>query len=459
MEHHRRHARTVGGAALLSAALLASGVAGARASGSAGPGPDAPGSVSAEVWANQARLVQAADDVRGVMESRDASFAGVAIDPEADAMTVYLHGSPDARSSAQLQKLRGQGFRLTVGQAPYSRATLDAARERVLAQQGSLGIVGAGINEDGTGLAVGTHVADTGTGAKAGGTATRGVGAAGPAASVVPQVFLANVAGVPVTVTQEQVAPTAGNTRLDDGSPFKGGARLVGPGLKGKTVDCTSSFAVKDSANKTYLVTAGHCFAQGPTKYITGGTDLTLTGVVGSVSWNGLTSGKKIDAELIRTDAAGYVYDGAYNDGNGYNKPVAGSSNTVVGMHVCVSGSFSGVACNAKVTSRGYAYQAEGLPYPVVGDMIGATDGKAIAGEGDSGSPVFTVTPADNYRRDTVVGILSAGNAWLFNWGVVGCKGVTTTDAGKKRQCYNTMLIARFNNLKIDTGVVPVTVP
>ena len=33
------------------------------------------------------------------------------------------------------------------------------------------------------------------------------------------------------------------------------------------------------------------------------------------------------------------------------------------------------------------------------------------------------------------------------------------TDAGKKRQCYNTMLIARFDNLKIDTGVVPVTVP
>jgi hypothetical protein len=220
--------------------------------------------------------------------------------------------------------------------------------------------------------------------------------------------------------------------RQSDTSPFYGGGRYYPSG-------CTTSFGVRNpTTGREYLVSAAHCDGA------TGIWTYTASEGVGYTRWVGWND--RIDAELIETDAGPYIFDGAWNDANGYRKPVAGYANTVVGQWVCVSGSYSGTVCSGKVVDRGRSYTADG--HSVVGDWIEKQGGGVgLGGGGDSGSPTFTVTPADNYARMTVVGTQSAGDTGS----TVPCQGV------QGRTSYSRLLIARFNNLKIVANVVPLT--
>ncbi|MDQ1295542.1 MAG: streptogrisin [Actinomycetota bacterium] len=418
MRRRRTFSIVAGGAAIFSLAVLSGNSDVTAAADSETPKAEKSRSIPPGPWKNQDRLLDAADSVRDVMEKKDPSFAGIVIDPDANMFTLYVHGQPNAASSKVLQGQNQKGFRVVVRQAPYSRAGLDQAQDTLWQQRNALGIEAVVAREDGTGLVADVRSSST------------------KAAVRSADQSLNTVAGVPVTVRQTSWKPTgADGTRQSDTSPYWGGAQIFA-GNKA----CTSSFAVRD-AQSTYLVTAGHCFNAGTTVENGSGKP------VGKVTFNALTSGKRLDAALIKARAQGYVYDGAYNDGNGYRKPVAGYRRPAVGMYVCQSGAFSGVTCNIKVTYMGKRIRLDEPGRPVaVTDEAEQQNHTAAAGEGDSGGPVFTVSPDDNYTRMTVVGIVGGGDQTTFTT----CVGV------QERKCAWRINFARFDNLRIQAKITAV---
>jgi hypothetical protein len=212
-------------------------------------------------------------------------------------------------------------------------------------------------------------------------------------------------------------------TRQSDRAPYYGGARLLILTAQDQIGGvCTSGFIVRRGS--TYHSTsAAHCGS--PPHAVRNGVGETI----GSVAY----SGGDIDSMLINltpNSASGRVYDGAWNDASGFNKPVVGQAGNAVGDLTCTSGSFSGVVCGVQVTATNVSSVVNG--YNVTG-LVEArrVDGSNAAGEGDSGGPVFSLesNPANVIAKGTIV----SGRANTE----VPCTGVPTSII---RKCYNKIL-------------------
>jgi hypothetical protein len=393
----------------LTLPTIASAANGPGISPSADPTVPVNGSATDLRMRRQAILTQLAVPLRDEFETRDSEYSGLAIDPDAGEVTVYFHNKPGPASQERLNRVATAGsVSIVVKQAKYSKIQLEKGQVRIWQLADRNEFHGVGVYEDGHGLFVRTKSPSPSLDAK-----------------------LSALAGV--SVTSELAGAEISLTRQADYAPFWGGARLINAGGGG----CTSGFGVYHAVTGTrYIVTAAHC----------GSGFTTPTGnVVGNTAWNGF--GYKIDAQLVSTGVGGRIYDGVWNDSSGYNKPVSGYAQTVVGQWVCTSGSYSGAVCGIRVSNRGYTHTSDG--HVVVSDEAEQVNHSDAAGNGDSGGPVFSVTPADNYTHDTVVGTIVSGSTDTQ----VSCQGVPA-DAGRK--CFWRIQFARFNNLKIDANVLPV---
>jgi hypothetical protein len=334
------------------------------------------------------------------------SYTGMVVDPAAGIVTLYARHTSDRMIDVASDEMAAQGVALVVEEAAFSREDLDRAQAAVWERREEFSLQAVGGYEDGHGLKV---VAQS------------------PSEDMRRQ--LEQTAGAPITLERGNVTPT---TRADDNAPFWGGAIIHSP-----TGTCSSAFGVHDqSSGARYLVTAAHCGNKGDVFKAPSGA------IIGNVTWSGYD--QRIDAALIAANSGNEVYDGDWNNGDGYAKPVAGYANTVVGQSVCVSGAASGVRCGNRVAMRGVSISVKG--HSVVEDYAEQKDGLEAVGNGDSGGPVFSVSPSDNYARVTALGVISARSDY-----VVTCRGLPDS----RRVCSSNFYFARFNNLKIDANVVP----
>ncbi|MEV4574900.1 trypsin-like serine protease [Nonomuraea jabiensis] len=231
---------------------------------------------------------------------------------------------------------------------------------------------------------------------------------------------------VPVSV-QVNASPLPFSGRWDDTPPYWGAAEFH---LENDVDDnCTTGFAIRPntSSDQTYLLTAAHC-SPGNTTVIAG--DENSKRDLGVIEWNFRRAND--DIELITAKASGMIYNN--NGAAEFSNPVMGSIRDQVGNFVCTSGAFSGTRCGAQVTDVDLALwlRIQAWQYPVV--RATSSDGKAIAGEGDSGSPVFQVNP-NNTNQVYASGILTGGDPSDSDFGI--CEDIPhpAPNAGIWRLC------------------------
>jgi hypothetical protein len=191
--------------------------------------------------------------------------------------------------------------------------------------------------------------------------------------------------------------------RRDDTSPFWGGAGLiVGGGL------CSAGYVVQNSAGTRFMVTAGHCYANGATVQVESGAR-----TVGTVSNRRLptVSGHAQDMELIGGQSYGTrIYTGGVTSTT--SLPVVGAGSAVVGFaDYCHSGRTTGEHCGHTATSTtGQTCTATGCKSPVTV----FTGGTQPAG-GDSGSPFYVKNSTSSWIRGHVIsgdGTTSFAQGW-----------------------------------------------
>ncbi len=157
---------------------------------------------------------------------------------------------------------------------------------------------------------------------------------------------------------------------------------------------CTAGLAMKGVNGSRYIVTAGHCVADGIGNlwYLSG--NLIGPGIYHSFP------GNDYGALLVAYNSPVTTHPTLIAYGSSGTR-VLGTNNPVVGQYLCKSGNVTGVTCGTVVALDVTVTYHTG---EVVSGLIETT---ACASGGDSGSPLFR-DPGD--RRLIGMGILSGGN-------------------------------------------------
>jgi hypothetical protein len=393
--------------AVVAAGTVAGGIPGSPAR-AAPARPGLPGGFSSwgQLFDVQQRLDEAAFRVESV-STASTGYAGVRVDVTSRSVTVYWKGRPPAEVAAVLTAIRAGGTPVKVLGAPYSKAELDARVDlitRDAATTGGSRLLTVARRPDGSGIDV-------------------EVAAGRPAApgSDLPHLQQAvHAGGVSVTETTRTVA----YTRESDGRPYFGGALMK---RRPDNKLCTTGFATrKPSTGETFLMTAAHCGEWG-TEFTTGAGSL-----IGKIT----ARAPQRDAAFIKAESSGRVYDGppVYQNGQ-FSKPVRGAAHSVVGDFVCLSGALTGAVCWVQVVNTAVTDCSR----PELGCVrtIGATSvlnpAQFIAGQGDSGGPVFALT--DNDTAEIARGIIHS------SWGPVKHDCFEPV-SGRTRDCSTAVLFA-----------------
>jgi len=340
-------------------------------------------------------------------------YAGITVDVEGQGVNLFWKGDPPQAVVTALAAER-KSVRVRSLSALHAKAELLEDVTQIVADESARNVPrekrahALSISPDGSGITVTVEARD----------------AAEEARRSQRNVIVTNVAS-------DSVHPL---TRQNDSPPWWSGARIyVGGG------GCTTGFGVY-SGSAQWMITAAHCASQGSTAY-DGAYD--LMGSVGTVI-------PGIDTELINLSSpnvGGYMYDGAWNDPNSYAKPVVGRAANFVGEYVCTSGSYSGVQCDLQINADNESRVINGVN---VRSLIRAarTDGSFGAGTGDSGGPVFSVSPSDGYANVTARGGISLGEG-----SPVSCT------AGVAGTCYNQIIYMPISVIVNTFGVSLMTAP
>jgi hypothetical protein len=284
------------------------------------------------------------NDARQLEERADAEGAlGVYYDETSRRYAVVLPGS--VSSSAAANQARARGLDVRVEHRDIDRATIDRIDTQLSKLRRSM--------PDKYAFAYSFNVEK---------------GVVEVETNAPKDLFSSIEAGFPgrVVVRAGVLETTSGNW-TNDQPPHWGGAYVQGGSLV-----CTSGWSIRTQHdNKKYMVTAGHCFANGTS---------TNMGTV----WRESAAYPAIDVELIRGKTyAGYVYaDGAtlerrVNDGN---DPVVGSS-------YCYTGRNRGFTCGWVAKTKGvrFCYISAGC----TNNLIMVQNGSQLFQGGDSGGPFY----------------------------------------------------------------------
>ncbi|MFE7482985.1 S1 family peptidase [Streptomyces sp. NPDC057552] len=404
------------GLALAAGTLLAPGLQAEAAESGASSAPS--NTPSAQLMARQDALLDAAKSIRTIADQDPRSnFSGIELTVEKSVLDLYWKGAAPAEVQSLITRVNAEGkSTIRLHPADFSLAELNREVKQVMAQPDtSFGkATRAAPLHDGSGL----NVAVDGTGAPLGSRAHK---------QLAPSAASGIDTKVPVTL---EVAPEATPVdRIDDGSPYWGGALMIN---RSGSNACTAAFGVKrNSDGATRVLTAAHCGKTGD-EWVDGGYD-----VMGKVEGNWPT----YETQLINTRGGTSVWHGSVradhtSGSDATNKTVRGWAFPEVGQLVCSSGSFSGSRCVIKVTHNNVTLNLGGgliVPGMVQAEQQGRTN---AAGNGDSGGPVYGV------RSDggaTASGIISAIDLSTS----VTCTGVP---AGGGRSCAWRMFYVNIQN-------------
>jgi hypothetical protein len=364
----------------LAAALVPAGTA--QAAPPTGPDKPVPGGLPkgftswSQLFAAQRVLDDAGFRIKDAGKGT-SGYAGLRVDVTTRSLTVYWKGQPPAAAGQAIAAARSAGIKVTVMPAKYSKSELDARVALILKDAAATGgerVVTAIGRADGSGIDVGVaSAAPSASSAPVQPSAGRSLGHLQQAVQA---------GGVNVTVRR----PAPRFLRESDTPRFWAGALTFN---NSDGAACTTGFAATNpNTGTSYILTAGHCGPAGS----------TWTNGVGAVIGTADAINHEDDALYIPTNSAGRSYDGPFVFQPGqFSKPVRGASHSNVGDIVCLSGSLTGANCLGQVDNTDM-WECSSPVEPCT-HLIGAAPRAPsvnIAGEGDSGGPVFTLTDNDN---------------------------------------------------------------
>lgn len=246
------------------------------------------------------------------------------------------------------------------------------------------------------------------------------------------------VTGLPISVELgHEATPAFG--RSTDSAPFYAG------GYMRSSADgtvCSTGFSLSlGGVNRA--TTARHCSS---VPYAARDNAATSYGTTQALSTDGA-------GRILSSAGGGRMFDGAWNDSTGYNKPVWGFADVSLGDGICTSGGNSGVHCNINVTSM-YEYVNDG--FGVFSTIRGEVNGPLgiAAMEGDSGGPVLV--PYTNGYVGAAGMIQQIGQP--RGGGPEGCGAAHDYDEGYSNTCSPVVLfssmrtIANYSGASIVTG-------
>jgi hypothetical protein len=165
--------------------------------------------------------------------------------------------------------------------------------------------------------------------------------------------------------------------RRDDIAPYWGGAGLQASGFL-----CSTGYAVKTSSGAKYMLTAGHCFANGTS--VNTESNLHVVGTVSNRALASLGNGP-IDMELMSGQSySGRIYTGGVTSSS--SAPVVAAGTAYVGYtNYCHSGRTTGEQCGHTATSiTAQVCTQTGCKSPVI-----AYTGGVVQQGGDSGGAFY----------------------------------------------------------------------
>lgn len=201
--------------------------------------------------------------------------------------------------------------------------------------------------------------------------------------------------GVDVRIESGGEYATAAATRVDDSAPYNAGGLMVSPQ---EDSACSTGFSVKVGGTP-YTMTARHCTAHDYKVY----RDSDTYG-------DGVRNSTDGAARQMSKKGSPLMFDGAYNNTDGYKKTVVGYGDVSLNDKVCTSGANSGVHCSLNIQAMG-AMISDG--YPHVPDprfsaiLAGHVTNGTAACQGDSGGPVLMTAGTGKVKA---VGMIQAIN-------------------------------------------------
>lgn len=339
-------------------------------------------------------LRRVADAVDAVGRTTAAGYyAGVVLDPNHGAVLVHL--TDLSRKGALLSAARRRDEGIDTGLirfagARYTRKALGEARDKVYEQRAALGLDLESIVVPPTGTGLEVRVRDL-----AGGAARLSSLAAGSA-----ELF-----GVGVTL--KPAIEGSDKSRRRDTPAWIAGAALS-KSWQSEGHWCTSGIpARRNSDNRSYLITAAHCYGSGETVYTSfenGGRN--EIGRVAAVNdwW---------DAVAVDTTSSGWtasrVWEGSQDGGR--TRTISGIRYSYQGDWVCQTGFTSGQVCDIHVINQDITWTgSDGKNHRGV-EAAKDTPGDAIR-DGDSGGPVWAYTGDTRQLR----GLNSWGGYSYIRW-------------------------------------------
>ncbi len=371
--------------------------------------------------AAQEKLVEAADRLQAAIRAANPSkaddgFGSIELDDGGNAVHVYWkHG---VNMPEGLQELAAAitlgGVDVVFHEAPYSRADLMAEAEQLMSEDAPSVFTEVSVRPGMSGLAVETDTA---------------------ADPLVVQTAITNMktrlhgrrarnAPESLDVIQSIGRPKIPLSRANDYSPWKGGAEIrIG------NAGCSTGFATGSWFGR-YMLTAGPCVVHLDNIEVQDGAGQVMgvsEGARRARDWG-------VDSTLIRLNSwrnIGRIYDGGVSGWDEFTKPVKRPIGSYVNQYVCTSGALSGAICDIKVESvTTYTRDLPGFRY---GPQVKARQisGRAAAGAGDSGGPVFALDAQSNVLA---TGIINGGD-----WTTVPCQGVIWDSRSGRRSCSNVV--------------------
>ena len=179
--------------------------------------------------------------------------------------------------------------------------------------------------------------------------------------------------------------------RRDDVPAFYGGGGLLAAGAL-----CSTGYAVKNWLGTRFMVTAGHCYANGTS--VRTESNLRTVGTVSNRALASLGSGP-VDMELLGGQAyAGRIFTGGVTSSSSI--PVVAAGSAFVGYNAyCHSGRTTGEQCGHTATSiTAQVCTATGCKFPVI-----AYTGGTIQQGGDSGGAFYAKDGSGAWIRGHVI--------------------------------------------------------
>jgi hypothetical protein len=231
-----------------------------------------------------------------------------------------------------------------------------------------------------------------------------------PLTDVAGRTVVERAAGLAITTVQVRRQTTSDAWhRRDDVPPFYGGGGIAATGAI-----CSSGYAVKTSSGSKFMVTAGHCFANGTSVRTESGA--TLYGTVFARRLPTVTGGSA-DMEVIGgSQYTARVFTGGVTSTSSI--PVVAAGTAFVGYaNYCHSGRTTGEQCGHKATSiTAQVCTATGCKSPVI-----AYTGGVVQEAGDSGGTFYAKDASGAWIRGHVI----AGNStvgYVEPWTVVAAQ-------------------------------------